>query len=315
MLLVLPSVCAQSLSPQLTDKNIPVSEFSGINVSDAFEVTVSRGTYGVRLTVDKDLSPYVEIYVKAKTLYISYDEKSVPKDLKKQYKKGKNGLTPVFRVVVYLPELKSVSLSDEATLTSVEEFTTAQFDLTATGKAQVRSLSVSANSAKVILKKNAAATATIKTERGVEVSTDNNTNLKLTFTGEELALNAQGSSVVVADGPCRSINCFTSGSSQVSVVSDTEKVALNTEGSSKVTLTGKALDMNVNGSRNSNVDAFSMPVEQVVANLSNSSSLTVTVSNLVDATLVGGSSLYYSGTPEIRIGKIVKSTLAPYGTK
>lgn len=305
---------AQSLSSQLSDKEVAVSEFNALNVSDDFEVTVSRGAYGVRLTVDKELAPYVEVYVRSRTLYVSYDEKSVPKDLKKLYK-GKGSLTPVFRVVAYTPELQAVSLSDNATLSGVDEFLTNDFELTAVGKSQVKNLSISASTAKVILKKNAIANLTLKTDRGVEVSTDGSSNLKFTFTGKELALNADGSSVIVADGPCRSMNLMTGGSSQVSVNSDTEALDLTTEGSSKLTLTGKAVEMKVRGSRSSTVDAFAMPLEKVEANLSNSSSVTVSVSKQVSVNLVGGSSLYYSGTPTFQIEKIVKSTLAPYGTK
>ena len=305
---------AQSLSAQLADRDIAVSEFNAINVSDDFEVTVSRGTYGVRLTVDKDLAPYVEVYVRSKTLYISYDEKAVPKDLRKLYR-GKGAPTPVFRVMAYTPELKSVTLADNATLTAVQEFVSSDFELTAAGKSQVKNLSVTAPSAKIVLRKNAIATLNIKTDRGVEVNTDNNANLKLTFTGKELALNADGSSVVVADGPTTSLNLMTGGSSQVSVTSDTEKVDLTTEGSSHLTLTGKALEMKVKGSRSSSVDAFAMPLETVEATLSNSSNVTVSVSKKVYANLVGGSALYYSGSPEFQIEKIVKSTLAPYGTK
>ena len=305
---------AQSLSAQLTDKDIMVSEFNAINVSDDFEVTVSRGTYGVRLTVDKDLAPYVEVYVRSKTLYVTYDEKAVPKDLRKLYR-GKGALTPVFRIMAYTPDLQAVTLSDNATLTGVEEFVTGNFELTAAGKSQVKNLSVAAATAKIILRKNAVANLNIKTDRGVEVNTDNNANLKLTFTGKELALNADGSSVVVADGPTTSLNLMTGGSSQVSVTSDTEKVDLTTEGSSHLTLTGKALEMKVKGSRSSSVDAFAMPLETVEANLSNSSNVTVSVSKKVYANLVGGSALYYSGSPEFQIEKIVKSTLAPYGTK
>ena len=305
---------AQSLSAQLADRDIMVSEFNAINVSDDFEVTVGRGSYGVRLTVDKDLAPYVEVYVRSKTLYISYDEKAVPKDLRKLYR-GKGALTPVFRVMAYTPELQSVTLSDYATLTGVEEFVTGDFELTAVGKSQVKNLSVAASSAKIILRKNALATLNVKTDRGVEVNTDNNANLKLTFTGRELALNADGSSVVIAEGPTTSLNLMTGGSSQVSVTSDTEKVDLTTEGSSSLTLTGKAKELKIKGSRNSYVDAFAMPLETVEANLSNNSSITVSVSKLVYANLVGGSALYYSGSPEFKIEKIVKSTLAPYGTK
>ena len=316
VLLVAPQrVAAQSLSAQLTDKDITVSEFNAVNVSDDFEVTVSRGTYGVRLTVDKELAPYVEVYVRSKVLYISYDEKAVPKELRKQYR-GKGALTPVFRVVAYTPELQAVTLSDNATLTGVEEFTAGEFELTMAGKSQVKNLSISATSARISMKKNAVATLNLKTDRGVEVNTDNSANLKLTFTGRELALTADGSSVVVADGgSTRSLNLSTGGSSQVSVISDTEKVEVTAEGSSKLTLTGKALEMEVKGSRSSVVDAFAMPMEEVEANLSNSSTVTVSVSKKVSVNLVGGSSLFYSGSPVFEIEKIVKSTLAPYGTK
>ena len=305
---------AQSLSAQLTDKDIVVSEFNAVNVSDDFDVTVSRGSYSVRMTVDKELAPYVEVYVRSKTLYISYDEKAVPKELRKQYK-GKGAPTPVFRVMVYTPELASVSLSDNVTMSTVGEFVTGDFELTAAGKSVVKNLAVTASSAKISLRKNAVATLHVDTDRGVEVNTDNSSNLKLTFTGKELALNSDGSSIVVADGPTRSLNLMTGGSSQVTVNSDTEKVELTTEGSSKLTLTGKATEMKVKGSRSSSVDAFAMPLETVEANLSNSSSVTVTVSKKVYANLVGGSALYYSGKPEFQIEKIVKSTLAPYGTK
>ena len=183
------------------------------------------------------------------------------------------------------------------------------------GKSQVKNLSVAASSARISMKKNAVATLNLKTDRGVEVNTDNSANLKLTFTGRELALTADGSSVVVADGPTRSLNLSTGGSSQVSVTSNTEKVEVTAEGSSKLTLTGKAFEMEVKGSRSSVVDAFAMPLEEVEANLSNSSSVTVSVSKKVSVNLVGGSALYYSGSPEFKIEKIVKSTLAPYGTK
>ena len=315
VLLVAPQrAAAQSLSAQLTDKDIMVSEFNAVNVSDDFDVTVSRGTYGVRLTVDKELAPYVEVYVRSKVLYVSYDEKAVPKDLRKMYK-GKGALTPVFRIVAYTPELKAVTLSDNATLIGVDEFVTDEFELTAAGKSQVKNLTVSASSARISLKKNAVASLNVKTDRGVEASTDNSSNLKLTFTGRELALTADGSSVVVADGPTKALNLATGGSSQVSVNSDTEKIDLTTEGSSKLTLTGKGLEMTVKGSRSSVVDAFAMPVETVEATLSNSSTVTVTVSKSVYANLVGGSALFYSGTPEFKIGQIVRSTLAPYGTK
>ena len=314
MLMGLAPLSAQPLSAQLSDREISLTEFNAIHASDDFEVTLARGLYGARVTVDRDLAPYIEVYVKAKTLYIAYNERSVPKEIRKLYR-GKKGLVPVFRVVAYTPEIQSVSLSDNALFTCMDEFSTAQFELSATGKSVVKNLNVNASSAKVTLKKNASATVSFKTDRGVEAFLDNNANLKMNFTGNELAVNTDGSSVLVADGPSRSVNITAAGSSQVSVVSETDKVNLTTEGSSKVSLSGKALTLSAKGVRNSNVDAFAMPVEQVDADLAGNATVSVSVSQLVSVTLVGGSSLYYSGAPEFRIGKIVKSTLAPYGTK
>jgi hypothetical protein len=305
---------AQVLSPQVTDKDIVVSEFNAINVSDDFEVTVARGAYGARLTVDKDLAPYVEVYVRSRTLFITFDEKAVPRDLRKLYR-GRGGLTATFRVVVYTPDLQGVTLSDYAILTGTEEFVASDFELVAAGKSQVKNLSITAASAKVSLKKNATANLVIRADRGLEVSTDNNSVLDLSYDAETLTLLSGGSSIVTADGPCVTMNLTTAGSSQVKISSETEVVDITAEGNSQITLNGKAYDLIIKGSRNASVDALAMPLETVDANMANSSSVLVDASKSIHANLVGGSALYFTGNPAIEIEKIIKSTLAPYGSK
>ena len=305
---------AQVLSPQVLDKDIVVTEFNAINVSDDFEVTVARGAYGAKLTVDKELSPYVEVYVRSRTLFISFDEKAVPRDLRKMYR-GRGGLTATFRVTVYTPDLQSVTLSDYAILTGTEEFVASDFELVAAGKTKVKNLSITAASAKISLKKNAFANLVVRTDRALEISTDNNASLDLSYDAENLTLVSGGSSIVNADGPCVNLNLTTAGSSQVKISSETEVVDIVAEGNSQLTLTGKAYDLKIQGSRNASVDALAMPLETVDANMANSSSVLVDASKSIHANLVGGSALYFTGNPVIEIEKIVKSTLAPYGTK
>ena len=75
--LALSFSAAAQTSGQLEEKEIQLSEFNALNIEDDFEVTVAQGAYAIRLTVDSELAPYVEKYVKSKTLFISYDEKSV----------------------------------------------------------------------------------------------------------------------------------------------------------------------------------------------------------------------------------------------
>ena len=305
---------AQVLTPQVTDKDIVVSEFNAINVSDDFEVTVARGAYGARLTVDKELAPYVEVYVRSRTLFITFDEKAVPRDLRKLYR-GRGGLTATFRVVVYTPDLQSVTLSDYAILTGTEEFVATDFELVAAGKTQVKNLSITAASAKVSLKKNATANLVIRADRGLEVTTDNNSILDLSYDAETLTLLSGGSSIVTADGPCVTMNLTTAGSSQVKISSETEVVDIAAEGNSQITLNGKAYDLKIKGSRNASVDALAMPLETLDANMANNSSVLVDASKSIHVNLVGGSAVYFTGNPAIEIEKIVKSTLAPYGTK
>lgn len=305
---------AQVLTPQVTDKDVVVSEFNAINVSDDFEVTVARGAYGARLTVDKELAPYVEVYVRSRTLFITFDEKAVPRDLRKLYR-GRGGLTATFRVTVYTPDLQSVTLSDYAVLTGIEEFVASDFELLAAGKSQVKNLSISAASAKIALKKNATANLVIRADRDLEVTTENNSVLDLSYDAENLTVLSGGSSIITADGPCVTMNLTTAGSSQVKITSETEVVDITAEGNSQLILNGKAYDLKIKGSRNASVDALAMPLETVDANMANSSSVLVDASKSIHVNLVGGSALYFTGTPAIEIGQIIKSTLAPYGSK
>ena len=189
------------------------------------------------------------------------------------------------------------------------------FELAAAGKSQVKNLSITAATAKISLKKNAAVNMVVRADRGIEVSTDNNSTLDLSYDAENLTLLSAGSSVVNADGPCVNLNLTTAGSSQVKISSETEAVEITAEGSSFVTLNGKAYDLKVQGARNASVDALAMPLETVDASLANNASVLVDASKSIHVNLVGGSALYYTGNPAIEIEKIIKSTLAPYGTK
>ena len=105
-------------------------EFEKLDVSGGFHVNlVQDRSYSTRLVVDDILEPYVECYVKSKTLYITLDEKAIPKDIKKSYK-GKNSADPVLKVTVYVPGLNSIKLSSNSTLASEFAMESDSFELT-----------------------------------------------------------------------------------------------------------------------------------------------------------------------------------------
>ena len=307
---------AQTAASQLEDKEIPVQSFTSVCAGGDFEITlVKSDACNVRLTVDKELSPYIDVFVKASTLYFNYDSKSVPKDTKKLYR-GKDASTPVFRAVVYMPELAGLTLTENASVTGTDEFGGSSLLVSVTDKAQIKSLSVIADAAKVGLKKNAQAVLTLRTEGSVEISTENNANAKVYLEAGEVAVSGIGSSVLAASGRARTLNLASAGTAQITLNLDVEKSVFSTEGSSKILLSGQGESIALTSARSSSVDASGFTVDNAICNLSGSATASVVVNEVLEVqSLTSGSSLYYGGTPQFVIGKIIKSTLAPIGTK
>lgn len=296
----------------LEESTLPVGEFTMVSASGDFEVTLSKGSYGVRLTTDKNLTPYVQVYVRSNTLYLTYDEKSVPKDIKKLYK-GKNASQPVFRAVVSMPQLNGIELDDNVILSSAEAFYGSDIVISLTDKAQVRNLTVQGNSITVNMKKNAQAALTLTADKKMEVTTDDKAILKLAEKAREITLNAKGNSDNALSGEGEILNLNLSEKATGNVSHRTKNAVLNVGGSSKLILTGTGEYLEVKGGKNAEVEAVAFPVKTMKAEL-DGGKVNVAVEKEMNVTLLGGSSLFFTGSPTLIVNKIVKSTLAPAGT-
>ena len=296
----------------LEETTLPVGEFTMVSANGDFEVTLSKGSYGVRLTTDKNLTPYVQVYVRSNTLYLTYDEKSVPKDIKKLYK-GKNASQPVFRAVVSMPQLNGIELDDNVILSSAEAFYGSDIVISLTDKAQVRNLTVQGNSITVDMKKNAQAALTLTADKKIEATTDDKAILKLAEKAREITLNAKGSSDNALSGEGEILNLNLSEKTTSNVNQRTKNVVLNVGGSSKLILNGAGEYLEVKGGKNAEVEAVAFPVKTMKAEL-DGGKVNVAVEKELNMTLLGGSSLFFTGSPTLIVNKIVKSTLAPAGT-
>jgi len=296
----------------LEESTLPVGEFTMVSANGDFEVTLSKGSYGVRLTTDKNLTPYVQVYVRSNTLYLTYDEKSVPKDIKKLYK-GKNASQPVFRAVVSMPQLNGIELDDNVILSSAEAFYGSDIVISLTDKAQVRNLTVQGNSITVNMKKNAQAALTLTADKKMEVTTDDKAILKLAEKAREITLNAKGNSDNALSGEGEILNLNLSEKTTGNVSHRTKNAVLNVGGSSKLILTGTGEYLEVKGGKNAEVEAVAFPVKTMKAEL-DGGKVNVAVEKEMNVTLLGGSSLFFTGSPTLIVNKIVKSTLAPAGT-
>ena len=298
---------------QLEETTLPVGEFSMVDANGDFEVSLSKGSYGVRLTTDKNLTPYVQVYVRSNTLYLTYDEKAVPKDIKKLYK-GKDAPKPVFRAVVSLPQLNGLKLDDNVTLQATEEFFGSNVTITLNDKSQVRNLSLRANSITVTMKKNSQAALSLTADEKMELNTDDKAILKLTEKAREITLNAKGGSDNAFSGECELVNLNLSEKSSTNMTQRAQRAVLNVGGSSKLNLNGTADILEVRGDKNAEVEAATFPVKNMKAELNGSSKVNVAVEKELNVALQGGSTLIFTGSPTILVNKIVKSTLAPAGT-
>ncbi|MBP5333395.1 MAG: DUF2807 domain-containing protein [Bacteroidales bacterium] len=303
----------QSFTIQLEDKVLPVSDFTAVSIANDFEVTLDKGDCGVRLTVDNALSPYVQVYVRAKTLYIGYDDKSVPKDIKKLYK-AKNAAQPTFRAVVTMPEISAVTMADNATLTSAVEFPGEFFQLTVGDKTQVKSLAVVATTASVTMTKNAQAVLSLKAEDKIEITNDGNTNLKLSANTGNLTVNGNGNATVSVGAETPAVSVNGNGNAKLALAAKAEKIGVNAIGNSKIVLSGETVELGIRSEKNGDIDADGLITKDVTATMNGNSKATVSSAETIDATLLGGSTLFYSGAPVFKIGRIVKSTLAPKGS-
>lgn len=305
---------ASAQSSQISEKTLPVGEFNAVDISGNFDVTISRGAYSTRLTVDKQAAEYVEVYVRSKVLHISYNEDAIPKEKKKELT-GKNASKMVFRVIVYCPELNGVTMSDNAVLSGTDEFNASGFSLNLTDKAQVKNLSVMAPRASVYMRDKAQATLILNADNDIDLKTEASAKLNVSLKCRKLNVKAISSSSVSTSGDAiESVNLETEGSSKVAVSTHTDLVTVNANNRSDISLSGSAMTLNVKGDKNMKVDALFMPVPEVTTEMAGGE-LRTKVDKVLNVNISGGSEVYYEGEPEIRITRVLKSTLAPAGKK
>lgn len=313
LVMAAPVARAQYTS-QLEEKTIPVGDFSGIEVAGDFEVTLSSGPCVAKVTVDKMLSPYVQVYVRGKVLHITYDSKAVPKDVRQLYK-GRNAPKPVFRASITLPELSSIFLGGNAVLNCGEllecKLTT---DIDIQDKAQLKNLNIKAGSVNVNMKKQAQAALSIEAVNKAELRAEGNANLRATVDAHDIVVSALGSSEIAITSKGENATISGTGSSKSVVTFEGEKAVVTIGGSANINLSGKGEALSVRGEKSSNFEAAAFDTKAATVDLNGSVKANVTVSESLDANLVGGSTLYYTGDPTFKIGKVVRSTLAPYGS-
>jgi hypothetical protein len=266
------------------------SEFDAVCVSSGFKVKlIQEDGYNAKFRVSDALESYLQCYVKAKTLYISLDEKAVPKEVKKQFK-GKNTEDMVLEATVYVRTLNTITLSDDCTFEANQDLSSDNFTLDLTDNSSISNLNVSAEKAKISVSKKAKLSSIQVKADEVSVVGEGNGTLGLEYAAKKLSVN-------------------NSGSADLKINGDASSISVTVAGGSKLSLSGKADELKVSGKGSSaKIDAASVSVDDVTVSL-DAADLTVAPRKKLSLDLGRGASVTYSGDPTIDIVKIQSASV------
>ena len=266
------------------------SEFDAVSVSNGFKVTmVESDGYKTSVTVDDALESYVQCYVKARTLYIGLDEKSIPKEVKKQMK-GKNNVDPTLEAIVYLPVLNSLSLTDNSTFVARTDLNSGKFKLDLKDNSSISNITVNAKSANINVSKKAKLSS-------IHVKAD------------DVTVNGDGNGVVVLEYVAKNLEVNNAGSAALTINGEASKASVTTGGSAKLSLSGKAESLKVSGKGSSSkIDALSLNVSSVEVSL-DGAELDITPTKTLELDLEKGATVNYAGDPTVKIIQIKNSTV------
>lgn len=275
---------------QTAQKQQTYESFTGISVSGDFQVTLTPGTeYSATLTVDEAVMPYVQCFVTSQVLTVSVGK--LPKEVKKLFK-GKN--KPTYILVVTAPQLGNITLKDNVTLLTTNNFTAGQFRIDLSGKSQIRHLAVEdAASADIIMSKNAIADITIDADQ-VNTELSGSAQLRLAYNVESIKFQARNSALIAATG-------------------EAGQTAIAAEGSAKVSVSGLSDDgLEVKGAGSANIDCLKLETRKADIVLTGAT-LVEAATDEISVDLSGRSTLVFDGDPLVKIVSVKTSTITRHG--
>lgn len=273
-------------------RDVTPGTFTGIDVSDNFIVTVSRGTsFSVTLNVDDALDDYVTCHVRNQVLILALDEKKVPKDIKANYK-GKNGFSPVLNAYVTVPDyIQSVTVSGKATFSDFGDV--------------LGGVSVNVS----VSDQGAIKHMAIANSQNVSIKTENRSNAVISVEAESVILDQGGSSVVDLTQTSTTCEISVLGSGSLVVRGDCGELKYSAKGGVKTILNGSALKAIYNCSGSTNTNASNLRCEEAAVTMNGICSLSEAASQKLSINMSGSSSLTFAGEPVITIENIKSSTV------
>ncbi len=298
---LLPSVAllcfVQGAMAQISEISQATAAFSGVEVSNAFELSLEKGeSYSVQLSIDERLANYVQTVVVDNVLRIYVDENKFTPEVRKYYR-SRTSRAPVMRVTVYAPtELHILNLKGESSLVRVGSGVLNPMQLSVSLGDDVALGDVGFDAIRMSLK------------------LERRSSIKGTVRAQTLSLEAAGSAeinlTVEADEAEMS---FSSNATSVFVCDNLGYLSVSSKGTSRTIFNGSVRQADYLISGSANVNAENMVCTDASVDMSGFCSLTESASGTLNiVNLSNGAKLVYKNAPAITIGSIRNSSVTKY---
>jgi len=219
-------------------ENRSVSNFTGIDASGAFQITVVKGnTEGLTIEANDDVMPYVRSEVKNGVLRL-YLERNVPRKVNNR----------TVKATVVMRDLDKVSLSGACKITANDLFTSRNFEGNCSGSSD---MSINVNTGQLSIKSSGSSNLQIKASVNgdTKINASGSSKIYLVGSAKNLTIDLSGASNFKAeDFNVGTATIKSSGSCNVTV-NVTETLNVNSSGASTVNYKGSpAITVNSSGS-------------------------------------------------------------------
>ena len=286
---LLTAVSAMAQPQKVINKDF--ERFSTVKVQDNFVVKLtSSDRYAVRIVCDERIASHVQAYEKNGILYLILDEKGYTKELKKQLKQ-KGAAQPALEAEIYMPEIKSLILTDKVLVKSSDEIKSDNFSLTVTDNVKVQDLRINCTSADLDFSKSSDVSgAFFSVAEKLALKASNSSKTAITQSGGKAVLELGGSAVL-------------------DMKSSVHQLEVSASSGAESHIYGTADNLIVDASSLTRTDVEYLEVQNGTVTLSGSAKCYANVSDKLTVNLTGGSMLTFKGMPTFIIERVVGSTL------
>lgn len=251
-------------------KTFPVVPFSAIEANSNYQITVTRAAgESLSITAEKDVMKYIIVGFSNGVLKLTMDRNALPRSIRD--KRVKANIT--------MPNLTRLEISGACTFTSDSKFSPTSFKASASGASVINNLIIDAPTISVEV--SGASRASISGSA---------TNAKYT---------ASGASKIEITQNVSDLDATSNGASKLTFTGSAANMKASVSGASTMNLTGSSNNMKIGLSGASKCSAAGFNVQNLIADISGASKLEINVSETLKVDVGGGSSMSYSGNPQI----------------